>query len=60
MVENVCDDIDECLAGTHDCMTPDIEICYNTVGDYFCEGNNPGENEGECQANPHLITWLLK
>ena len=48
MLENVCDDIDECLTGTHDCMTPDIETCYNTVGSYFCERYVPEENEGKC------------
>ena len=24
-------DIDECETGTHDCLTPDIETCYNTI-----------------------------
>ena len=53
---NVCADIDECLSGTHDCLTPDIETCYNTIGAYFCESQNSEGNEGECQGDPRLIT----
>ena len=47
-LDDACDDIDECLSGTHDCLTPDIETCLNTVGSYVCESINPDDNEGEC------------
>ena len=45
-LENICEDIDECETGAHDCLTPDIETCYNTVGNYVCEPIDPEENEG--------------
>ena len=33
---NVCDDVDECTEGTHDC-DDSLEICRNTIGNYICE-----------------------
>ena len=67
-LENICEDIDECEAGAHDCLTPDIETCYNTVGNYVCEPIDPEENEGnfilmsfedEKKSNIALISILF-
>ena len=33
---NVCDDIDECVNGGHDCNV-DKEVCRNVVGGFLCE-----------------------
>ena len=54
------DDIDECLSDTHDCLTPDIETCVNTVGSYVCGSINPEDNEGECGMSCKLNNYHLK
>ena len=56
-LDDACDDIDECLSGTHDCLTPDIETCLNTVGSYVCESINTEDNEGECGENCKLNSF---
>jgi hypothetical protein len=33
---NVCDDIDECTNGGHDCNA-DTEVCRNVIGGFLCE-----------------------
>ncbi len=47
---NVCDDVDECAEGTHQC-DPQEEACHNTIGDYICQelptGVGDGDGEGE-------------
>ena len=59
-LDDACDDIDECLSGTHDCLTPDIETCFNTVGSYACESINPEDNEGECGMSFELNGFHMK
>ncbi|KRZ91024.1 Fibulin-1 [Trichinella sp. T8] len=34
-VTSVCEDIDECMKGTHTC--PNVESCVNSIGGYHCE-----------------------
>ncbi|KRZ03298.1 Fibulin-1, partial [Trichinella zimbabwensis] len=34
-ITSVCEDIDECMKGTHTC--PNVESCVNSVGGYRCE-----------------------
>ena len=57
LLENICEDIDECETGKHDCLTPDIETCYNTVGNYVCEPIDPEENEGRITL---MTSWWFK
>ena len=33
---NVCDDIDECLEDSHECIE-NFELCQNTIGGYLCQ-----------------------
>eukprot|EP01124_Arcella_intermedia_P018681 TRINITY_DN257_c0_g1_i2.p1 TRINITY_DN257_c0_g1~~TRINITY_DN257_c0_g1_i2.p1 ORF type:complete len:1093 (+),score=193.29 TRINITY_DN257_c0_g1_i2:407-3280(+) len=57
-----CQDINECLAGTHNC-TQKYQICINTDGSWSCPCDEGCiESDGQCKATPcQMITskWTL-
>lgn len=48
---NVCDDIDECLNGGHDCSLGS-EVCRNVVGGFLCEPLDYDDSSTEAPKCP--------
>ena len=51
MKDNSCEDIDECMEGTHSCHP--TAICENTEGHFECKCNKVSDNTLKFRQNPN-------